>query len=311
LGLAGIAPVQEGGLLRPLLFARHGDLMDFAVREELPVCEDPSNENPAHRRNRLRHELLPALEQAFPGASRVLARQAGLFRGHAQLARRLLGKSLRASQSAGVLCFDRSPGPETFQEEELLVLLHQAVAAAGLGHGLEAGHLGLMLGLGPGEGLDLPGGLRAEAAGTQLFVFPGNSRGPAAPEAPLLLPDCGTSLPTALGQLQCLPWASLPSALDGRWRAVFKRDALLWPLRLRACKPGEVFQPWGAHAPKLCSDLLADAGIPKGLRSWPLLLEDSRGTQLWLLGCRRSRFLPVEPESAELVSLELQPRPLS
>jgi tRNA(Ile)-lysidine synthase len=47
---------------------------------------DPSNDSPAHRRNRVRHELLPLLDDlAARDLVPVLARQAELLRGDAEL----------------------------------------------------------------------------------------------------------------------------------------------------------------------------------------------------------------------------------
>jgi tRNA(Ile)-lysidine synthase len=310
-GLAGIRPVLDDRILRPLLFAQRMDLRQYAFDRNLPVVEDPTNRSPAHRRNQVRHSLLPAMEGIFPGVTGVLARGASLFRGHDLLADRLLAISQRASFCAGVLTFDRGPGPEGFQREELLALLHRALWACHLGEGLDHGHLCDLLDLGRGQALDLPLGLRAECSGPRLYVFRGNSR--LVPPAPfsLELPSPQHQLETVLGRLTCTPFASLPSALDGQRRVVFDAASLAFPLRLRGCLKGELFQPWGAHAPKDCAEVLADAGIPRGLRDRPLLLEDARGTQLWLLGCRRSRFLPVPEGAPDLLSLELSPVPPS
>jgi tRNA(Ile)-lysidine synthase len=45
---------------------------------ELPIVEDPTNRTHAFVRNRLRHDVLPALEAASPGATMGLARAATL-----------------------------------------------------------------------------------------------------------------------------------------------------------------------------------------------------------------------------------------
>src|SRR5690606_3388950 len=45
----------------------------------LEPIEDASNLSPVYRRNIVRHAVLPALEEAAPGATRAVARTAGLL----------------------------------------------------------------------------------------------------------------------------------------------------------------------------------------------------------------------------------------
>ena len=63
-GLGGVAPVR-GRLVRPLLGSRRTDLRAFLVRRGIGWCEDPSNRDRSYARNRLRHDVIPAIEEAF------------------------------------------------------------------------------------------------------------------------------------------------------------------------------------------------------------------------------------------------------
>lgn len=64
-GLAGIAPVGPGGLVRPLLpFARR-DIEHWVQTRRLPHDVDPSNRDPRHDRSWLRATLLPQLRERF------------------------------------------------------------------------------------------------------------------------------------------------------------------------------------------------------------------------------------------------------
>ena len=75
-GLAGIRP--EG---RPLLDLRRHETAGLCRRLCLPVVEDPTNLDPAHRRNRIRHEVLPLLaDVAERDVVPLVARQARLVR---------------------------------------------------------------------------------------------------------------------------------------------------------------------------------------------------------------------------------------
>lgn len=80
-GLGGIRPsvrIEGGRVLRPLLDVRRRELEAVVGHAGLEVVEDPTNFTGAFARNRIRHEVLPALEAAIPGASAGLARAAAL-----------------------------------------------------------------------------------------------------------------------------------------------------------------------------------------------------------------------------------------
>jgi tRNA(Ile)-lysidine synthase len=78
-GLAGMRP-RAGDILRPLLDVSRAEVLDHLRERGLAWREDPSNADPAHRRNRVRHELLPYLEARFnPEIRAALARTASLL----------------------------------------------------------------------------------------------------------------------------------------------------------------------------------------------------------------------------------------
>lgn len=75
-GLAGIRPDR-----RPLLQLRRSETRGLCRALGLEPVEDPSNDAPEHRRNRVRHELLPLLDDiAERDVVAVLSRQAAHLR---------------------------------------------------------------------------------------------------------------------------------------------------------------------------------------------------------------------------------------
>jgi tRNA(Ile)-lysidine synthase len=78
-GLSGMRP-RAGDLLRPLLAVSREQVLAHLRERGLEWREDPTNADTAHRRNRVRHELLPYLEERFnPGIRAALARTASLL----------------------------------------------------------------------------------------------------------------------------------------------------------------------------------------------------------------------------------------
>jgi tRNA(Ile)-lysidine synthase len=75
--MPGIAPLSPGFLLRPLLGFAREELRAYAVANRLQWIEDPSNQDSAYDRNFLRNEIIPTLEQRWPGLKKALSRTAG------------------------------------------------------------------------------------------------------------------------------------------------------------------------------------------------------------------------------------------
>ena len=88
-GLAGIPGERllgPGRLVRPLLSMSRQQLEEYALQQSLTYIEDPSNQDDGLDRNYLRNEVLPLLDQRWPGyrnsvarASDHLSRVAGLL----------------------------------------------------------------------------------------------------------------------------------------------------------------------------------------------------------------------------------------
>ena len=95
-GVAGAAgmlaerPRRNGPtLIRPLLDLPRSALADYANAHGLRWIDDESNADVHFRRNFLRHDVLPLLEEKFPAAQRALSRAAGHFAEGAALLREL------------------------------------------------------------------------------------------------------------------------------------------------------------------------------------------------------------------------------
>ena len=74
-GLGGINPVR-GRVIRPLLLTTRRQVMDFVLEYSLPYVEDSSNAADVFLRNRLRHNVLPALKAENPKLAENLSAMA-------------------------------------------------------------------------------------------------------------------------------------------------------------------------------------------------------------------------------------------
>jgi tRNA(Ile)-lysidine synthase len=64
-GLRGILP-KHGKIIRPLLFAKKEELLEFAKENNLSYVEDSSNVSDKYTRNYFRNQLIPSVQKVFP-----------------------------------------------------------------------------------------------------------------------------------------------------------------------------------------------------------------------------------------------------
>jgi len=78
-GLRGILPKQNK-IVRPLLFAKKDEIVQFAKENNLQWVEDSSNEADKYLRNYFRHQVVPLIEKIYPSAMDNLAENLDRFR---------------------------------------------------------------------------------------------------------------------------------------------------------------------------------------------------------------------------------------
>ena len=267
-GLSAMALLQtehallgEGVALgRPLLEVTRADIEAFAKLHAISHIVDESNEDLRFRRNAIRHQLMPLLEQAQPGVRQSIARSAR----HLQTAQKLLDElaaiDLQACAEAGVssvLVIDRL---QLLSEERLDNLLRYWLKQCGADH---------------------------YPSGAQLFQLREQMLH-AREDAHPLLTLCGLALERRAGRLVASRPSSLPAVLPSEvlvhwqgepeiaiptWqgRLVFEsgggpglsRDKLLQgPLRLRARSGGERLQLDPNRPSRTLKNLYQESAVP-------------------------------------------------
>ena len=306
-GLAGIPPVR-GRFVRPLIEQRRRDIVTELQRTGLAWVEDPSNRDPKFLRNRVRHELLPLLADAYsPGVSDALARVAALARGTLDALDRVAAAEL---DRWGV----RADGAVTLPVGPLAALpppvaaevLRRAAAELGGRAPLRAwAHRGLgrVLASPPPRRPVALGGVTVEVSGPRLRLS--TRRAPAlaprtlVPPARLALPEIGRTLEARL--LDARDYA-IPRGPD---RVAFDADALPGALAVRCRRAGDRFTPFGGGERRL-KTFLIDAKVPRWERGRVPLVE-AAGAILWVAGFRRGALAPVTAASRRVLELALSP----
>jgi len=264
-GLAGLPAsraIGEKRLLRPLIELPRKDIQAWALAHGLQWIDDESNDDLRFRRNYIRHRVIPAVRDVFPGAVSVLARTASQMSAYSQLLDRLAEIDARG-------CVDQ----KGFLQASKLALLPESALANLLRHRLNL------------AGISLPSQRRMQALCQQLKRVDKSS------EILVRMGDVGCyvwrnslwldrSLKTP--QPEACPIASgLFDYPDGRLEIrQGAEDLTQHGLTLSPLGIGNRFQPQGRCRDSV-SELLRASGIPPWIR--PRLPAIWQGTRLlWL-----------------------------
>lgn len=140
-GLAGMSGMDQcnaaPGLLgnaetlvaRPFLAIPRAQLEEGARAWSLAWIEDESNSDPRYTRNALRHQVMPALGQVFPGYQQRLARAAGHAQGAQELLREVAEQDLAQCREVDHL---RMPALRALSEQRFLNLMRHWFALRGM-----------------------------------------------------------------------------------------------------------------------------------------------------------------------------------
>lgn len=289
-GALGMAP-RRGPLVRPLLPLSAAETRAWCAARGLEVVRDPSNEDAAYARARVRVGLVPALAAVHPGAERHVAALAELLRDEAELLEPLVEAGWRRVRRGDGLDADALAAEPPAMRR---LLARRLVVAAGLpGDALATASLDRALALLDGGGAaDLPGGGRAALERGVLVV----SGPPSPPPAPRALAVPGR---TPFGDAVVCARRG-PAAAPSPGRVAVRCDG---PLVVRPPAPGDRLPlPGGGHV--AVGRLLADRGVPARRRpEVPVVASGER--VVWVAGHRAADDLLAAPgERAVVLELE-------
>ncbi len=128
-GLSGI-PVKTERIVRPLLFATRNEINAFAKRNNIKWREDSSNQSVKYMRNKIRHNLLPMIEEIKPGFSKQILRNIEHFSETGNLLKRILNEKIEeiTFNSDNKLFIDIS---ELLKSESGKTILYEIIAPYG------------------------------------------------------------------------------------------------------------------------------------------------------------------------------------
>lgn len=300
-GLAGIPVIRNGVYIRPLLQISRAEIQAYAAQHRLRWVEDSSNQKLIYRRNRLRNQLIPEIENYFnPRFKEAMARLAELAAEQRDFMEALAEEQLPVllvteSQRIGLKL---SPFLN-FHSYLQYYLLTRILAGLDNAYRLESLKLKRLLakiinetdhfqpmniykgiavyfenGVIYFEKRSFPGG--AESGVFMPAVYPANIPGETrVTELNLMLIAELTAIPETWGKVNS-------------WEAYLDPDELRLPALIRFWRPGDAFRPLGAGGTQKLHDFFINHKIPRPERSKIPLLVDATGRIAWVAGYRLS-----------------------
>ena len=302
-GLEGIRP-QRGIYIRPMLQCTRKDVLAFLKSGRVKYFTDSSNMNLSHRRNRVRKELIPYIQQHFNAAfPQAIVRTSRWIAAQNQLLTELLepyGNLLQQVQ--GEWRMDRLQWlqlPSGLQKALLKMFLHTIdpdlkVGSRNLGAFMKA--------IQDSKQLELPGYLQVHTTERFVRFLRKKSRiGPAEVDVPgpgnYRFPVGDATLAFAV--------TSMNHYHPGKNVAYLDADKASFPLYIRNWKKGDTFQPLGMSGRKKLSDFWIDKKVPRENRKKiPLVFKDD--DLIWLGGHQIHNNYKITPSTSRLLRIELK-----
>ncbi|HQV52983.1 MAG: tRNA lysidine(34) synthetase TilS [Flavobacteriales bacterium] len=273
----GSIPPRNGPFVRPLLQISRKEILEYAEKYHIAFREDRSNTDPKYLRNRVRHEVLPLLEEVRPGTRIVMQRNVQLLREMTVVLGSRLNEAMMSliPDSHGAL---RVPFELLRTSHMPGLILHRLLRDKGyhpdriadILSAIETGNTGAHF---------MDGGYTVVVDRDELIM---EKVQPTPPEFRIgSMDDLNGSLPISV------------SIVDAKDMDLDQGNSVAWldavnvpfPWTLRPWKPGDRMNPIGLGGSKLVSDLLIDQKTPRNVKERTYVLV-ARERIVWLCGHR-------------------------
>ena len=286
--------MRSGRLIRPLLDLGAEELKAYLISIGMTWREDASNADMTYARNRIRRDVLPAMEAAVPGAGDALCRLS-------RAAQRDEDYFEQAIDGLGISMIPLLDGAAAARRE--IETLHPALLSrtivrlidrAGVKRQSADAIGAVMDALKEGEAVvNLTDGAHAAAGEKYLCITRAD-----APQADTPLALSGET-DTPFGRF--LVRAAQPGETgDGR-TCQRVPSALLDGACVTARRKGDTMIPFGRQTPVKLKKLMIDAGIERAMRNSMPILRSKDGDILFAVGLRPSEKCRGRPDEAQML----------
>jgi tRNA(Ile)-lysidine synthase len=313
-GLAGIPPVRDGYIIRPLIEIQRTRILEFLETEGIAYVEDRSNLAPKYLRNRIRHRLLPSLKADYnPRVVSAFTRLAAIAREEEDFwGRQVAGafQELVLEQTTDRLLLS-VPDLAHLHPALLRRLVRHAVSSLSgslkrLGHQHVEAVVHLIKRSSPSGRINLPRGMTA-VRDRDEFAF---LLGPPEEESRFeyQISSTGSTFIQEIGACLRLSLCEARQVGDPEsyppTTALMDLSAVSFPLTVRSPRGGDRVRPLGLSGSQKVKTFFINLKVPRSRRRWsPILLSGSR--ILWVGGYRIDDAAKVTKATKRVLKAEL------
>lgn len=327
-GMAGIAPVRQGRIIRPLIRLTRRQIMRYLAEKRLSYVTDSTNLDPNFMRNRIRNQLIPDLQSAYnPSIIQTLNRLGEIFRSEEEWLTGLLAPVFeravtRRGKNSVHLSLKRLRG---LHEAARRRVIRKAIATVkGDLRRISFAHVASvtrLLQVCADRSLDFPDRIRVQKVGDEIVITQEKKKlREISADASRIQPEVcryyieepGETPETlhiekvGLVRLTVMSPENLPELhKTGQRVAFFDMNKLQFPLLLRNFQPGDRFTPLGIKGSQKVKKFFIDHKIPRDQRQRCLILK-SGDRIAWVVGHRIGEPYKIEPATRRVLKVELQ-----
>ncbi|MCO6477838.1 MAG: tRNA lysidine(34) synthetase TilS [Phaeodactylibacter sp.] len=293
-GLHGI-PVKNGFIIRPLLFASRNHLEQYAAGKGLSFREDATNQEVKYYRNKIRHNVIPALKVINPAFEQTMAENIGRFRQIEQL----LDWAMRHIAQEVILSYGMPFRLSIRELDSFGPVLPTILFELLYPYGFNSSQVQQLA-----ESLDNVGAIflsrdyrllveREELVVDKLPV----EKGTEPPEIQITTDT--TEFPVPGGRLVIARHQGRPAAFPPtEWEVFLDAGRLQFPLLLRHWRAGDAFQPLGMNGKhQKVQDLFSNQKVSRFDKEKAWILEDAAGRICWVVGYRIDERFKVRQDT--------------
>ena len=305
-GLGTMKPVQ-GSILRPLLWAERKDIESFVQKQDYKFVEDSTNSEEIYTRNKIRHQILPMLEEINPKSVAHICSAAGKLGAVSDYMDREAEKLCRLStvryqNEVQVLKFAFYQGDEVLR---IPVLQKCVEYLSGSLANITEEHLEKLLALfemQTGKEIHLPYGIVAVRTYEGIRMF---FRKEKEFTEPVEITGDGTyEFGGNTYRVSIEDWDERKIFPIKNYTKCFDYDKIKDKVFLRTRESGDYLEINKNHGKKSIQDYLVNEKVPKEERDQVVLLACGNHI-LWVVGKRISEYYKVTKETKKVLKVQV------
>ena len=300
-GLSGIPPVR-GRVVRPLIRHRRQEILQYLEHLGQSYRVDCSNLILKYTRNRMRLEVLPALEELYPGAGANIARGAALLREDLEMLERFVAGTVHRRGDEVVISLEelRAFPPALRRHTVRLAYSVLTSDAVFLNSATVEGILELARRREGTRTMDLPGNvIAAVRLGEELTLY--HKTKPFPREEAF-----------SVGEFRFADWIVSVREVreydpeDAARQEVAYLDASRGPYWVRMAREGDIIRPLGLRGTKKVFRAMMDRKVPKDLRRRTPVVVNEWGRVVWIFLGELDEEFKVSAAAETVLRLEVQ-----